>query len=128
MFVRFVVAKIDKSSGVRQGLFQAVGALRRSGDLLDADDIRLKEIGQWFSTNLKKPTRLARAQKPRSQERAICWFKVGSDRHLAMIREMGLILERYGLLVEMVTSSRIGYVVYEDEYQAAAEPFNDTAT
>jgi hypothetical protein len=37
-------------------------------------------------------------------------------------------LEKFGHPVTMLTESRIGYVVYEDELQVVAEPFSDTQT
>jgi hypothetical protein len=37
-------------------------------------------------------------------------------------------LERYGVSVEMIKAKRLGYVLYEDEYQIAAYPFNETPT
>jgi hypothetical protein len=40
-----------------------------------------------------------------------------------MARELARILEAHDIAVEMITRSRPGYVVYEDEFQAVAEPF-----
>jgi hypothetical protein len=36
--------------------------------------------------------------------------------------------ERYGHPVVVLTESRIGYVIHEDEFQVMAEPFSDTQT
>jgi len=44
------------------------------------------------------------------------------------MHRMSDILEKYGLPVTMVTETRVGYVVYEDELQVVAEPFSDTHT
>jgi hypothetical protein len=41
---------------------------------------------------------------------------------------MSVVLEKYGHPVTMLTESRVGYVVYEDELQVVAEPFSDTQT
>jgi len=41
---------------------------------------------------------------------------------------MKVILEKYGHPVTMLTETRVGYVVYEDEFQVVAEPFSDTQT
>jgi hypothetical protein len=32
-------------------------------------------------------------------------------------------LENHGVSVQMLKTERVGYVVYEDEYQIVAEPF-----
>jgi hypothetical protein len=37
-------------------------------------------------------------------------------------------LEREGHQVAMIRESRIGYVVYEDDFQVVAEPFTETGT
>lgn len=34
-------------------------------------------------------------------------------------------LENHGVAVRMLKADRVGYVVYEDDYQIVAEPFSD---
>ena len=41
------------------------------------------------------------------------------------MRELVAILETHGVAVRMLKAQRVGYVVYEDEYQVVAEPFAD---
>jgi hypothetical protein len=41
------------------------------------------------------------------------------------MHEVSAILERYGQPVSLLTKAKIGYVVYEDEFQVIAEPFAD---
>jgi hypothetical protein len=38
---------------------------------------------------------------------------------------MAEILVRHGIGVEVLKAERVGYVVYEDEFQIVAEPFAD---
>ena len=92
------------------------------------DARRLTDILIWFGANLKEPARFSRSRRPHRQAQAISWFKTGAAEHLAKIREAQTILESYGCVIEMITTRRPGYIVYEDEYQVAAYPFNDTAT
>ena len=127
MFIRFVVDDIDNDSGKRRGVFQAAYGLRNSGALTDYDDARLAEALRWFNAHLAKPSRLSRTRRPNRAARAICWFKTGAAEHLARIREVRRILDTYGVAVEMITSRRPGYVVYEDYHQVAAHPFAETA-
>ena len=42
------------------------------------------------------------------------------------VEDMAAILDAHGIHVEVVTSRRPGYVVYEDRHQIAAVPFADT--
>jgi hypothetical protein len=44
------------------------------------------------------------------------------------MREFQEVLERYGLEVQMIKAERLGYVLYEDEFQVSAYPFKDTPT
>jgi hypothetical protein len=44
------------------------------------------------------------------------------------MHRMRVILEKYGHPVTMLTKTRVGYVVCEDELQVVAEPFSDTQT
>jgi len=41
------------------------------------------------------------------------------------VRELVTILETHGVPVRMLKAQRVGYVVYEDEYQEVAKPFSD---
>ena len=44
------------------------------------------------------------------------------------MRELAKVLGRYRVPVEMIRAKRLGYILYEDEFQVAAFPFNDTPT
>lgn len=43
--------------------------------------------------------------------------------HISRVRSLVAILEHHGVSVRMLKTGRVGYVVYEDEYQIVAEPF-----
>lgn len=128
MFVRFVVREIDSNSGRRQGLFQAVQALEDSGALNVQDAKYLDAICDWFSEHLENPTRLAISSRHHGKAQALSWFKDTSINHIAKMRELAKVLERYGVPVEMIKAKRLGYILYEDEFQVAAFPFSDTPT
>jgi hypothetical protein len=59
---------------------------------------------------------------------AINWFKTAATLHISKMREFQTILERNGIDVEIMTTTRPGYIVYEDRFQVAAYPFADTPT
>jgi hypothetical protein len=44
------------------------------------------------------------------------------------MRTSASLLDAYGFGVEMLKTSRPGFIVYEDHVQIAAEPFADTPT
>ncbi|HLW97511.1 MAG TPA: hypothetical protein VKR82_02615 [Candidatus Acidoferrales bacterium] len=126
MYLRFVVSEIHEDSGRELGVFHAVGYLRDEGKLFDYEVEHHDEIRQWFNENLEKPTRFTAAKPPyyRRQNKAISWFKDTACEHLSRIRDLVAILENHGISVQVLKTDKVGYVVYEDEYQIVAEPFS----
>lgn len=130
-FVRFVLTTRHHESGVEEGLFRAAYRLRDSSRLENVDRRELTELLRWFGDNLPTPDRFNRSKSKGSYRRAtrgIAWFKGSAADFLSRMHLMREILERYGHPVTMLTETRIGYVVYEDEVQVVAEPFADTRT
>lgn len=120
MYVRFVVDKRDEDSLEPQGIFQAVGDLADSGRLAAYELELYEEVRVWFREHLKKPKRFSRAH----HAFAICWFKDTAVEHLAQARQFAYLLGAHGIFVRQLLTDRPGYVVYEDEFQVAAEPFH----
>ncbi|HTV69742.1 MAG TPA: hypothetical protein VMF90_14505 [Rhizobiaceae bacterium] len=56
------------------------------------------------------------------------WFKPTAQEHIEKAFELTTILQQHGYIVEVLRTSRPGYVVYEDAHQIVAEPFFDTPT
>jgi hypothetical protein len=127
MYLRFAIDKRDEDSGRGLGIFHAAGELRDHGQLEDWERDALWNIRDWFNQHLEKPDRFTAAKPPfyRKQSKAIAWFKDTATEHIAYIREMVTILERHGIVVNTHRAERVGYVVYEDEFQIVAEPFSD---
>lgn len=82
----------------------------------------------WFNQNLERPTRFTASRAPfyRKKSRALSWFKETATEHLARVQDLVAILENHGVPVRTLKAKRVGYVVYEDEYQIVAEPFAHT--
>jgi hypothetical protein len=125
MYLRFVVSKRDEDSHCELGVFHAVGSLRDQGQLFEYEEKEHDRIRDWFNANLEKPTRFTASKPPfyRKRNKAISWFKDTAHRHLSEIRSLVAILENHGVHVRTLKTERVGYVVYEDEFQIVAEPF-----
>lgn len=125
MYLRFVVADIDRDSGKELGVVHGVGNLRDHGGLDRHEEARHDLIRKWFNENLEKPRRFTNAKPPfhAKQARAISWFKDSAHEHISRVRELVIILEHRGISVRMLKTDRVGYIVYDDEYQIVAEPF-----
>jgi len=126
VYVRFVIGRNDENSGRRQGLFQAISDLEHAGVLLAYEQQAYDEIYDWFRKNLKRPRKLARSTKPHAKRVALSWFKDSAREHISRMHALTQILHDHGVQVEVIFTERPGYVVYEDPYQVAAEPFTDT--
>jgi hypothetical protein len=128
VYLRFVVAEIHEDSGRELGVFQAARYLRDEEKLDIYEGERLESIVEWFAEHLQKPTRFTASKPPfyRKKNKAISWFKDTALEHLAHIHELVFILEHHGVSVRMLKANRVGYILYEDEFQVVAEPFADT--
>ena len=125
MYLRFVVPDIDEDSETELGVFHAVRDLRDRGELYPYEEDQHDTIRKWFNENLDKPTRFTASKPPyyRKQSKAISWFKDDAHEHLSRVRALVAILQNHAIPVQMLKADRVGYVVYEDEYQIVAEPF-----
>ena len=128
MYIRFVVAQLHDNSGKRKGLFHALGGLRDAGKLYPYEQDQEKALKKWFGTHLKKPALFSRSTKTHAHKKALSWFKDSATEHISKMREMVAILEAHGVHVEVIQTERPGYIVYEDEFQVAAEAFKETGT
>lgn len=124
-YLRFVVPDIDEDSQRELGVFHAMANLRYGGKLSSQEEDEHNETREWFNQNLEKPTRFTASKPPyyRKQSKAISWFKSSADKHISRVRSLVKILNNHGVSVRMIRTDRVGYVVYEDEYQIVAEPF-----
>ncbi len=57
---------------------------------------------------------------------SISWFKHSATDHIDKMRQYAQILEAHDIYVNQMTTDRPGNIVYEDQFQIAAIPFNDT--
>jgi len=118
-YIRFVTGQTDENSHVERGIFQAVAQALEWQSITGSDADELEELREWFNENLQKPTSFGRD----TLRLGICWFKTDANEHISRIWEMVRILERNGIYVKKIRTSKPGYVLYEDELQLVAEPF-----
>ena len=130
-YIRFIVPVIHSDSTVETGLLQVAARLAGLNSVSSGDRASLSDHLRWFSANLNKPSRFNKTSSKGYYRRAtkgISWFKDKAHEHIRRMHDIKRIAERNGFSVSIVQETRIGYVVYEDEYQVVAEPFADTVT
>jgi hypothetical protein len=125
-YVRFVVAERSAQTGHRLGLFNGIDGVRAR--FTPEQEEVYTSLYDWFGKNLDAPTSFTRSKYPRAPEVALSWFKDEATAHIARMREIEAILKSHGVVTQMLRTERPGYIVYEDEFQIAAEPFADTPT
>jgi len=129
VFIRFVIDEIDEESLLPLGVFHALGNLEKAGVLTEAESVLAKQHFQWFNKNLRRPNKFTRSSSAapyRKKGKAISWFKDSATGHIRRLRDIIAILEHHDIRVRMITTARPGYILYEDKFQVAAEPFADT--
>jgi hypothetical protein len=130
-FVRFVVASRHPDSGLHEGPFRLAYRLR-DDPAVDRDTRKLlKEIMAWFDEHLDLPSRFNSSTSKghyRRNSRGIAWFRDSASECISRMHTLRSIFEAHGYHVTMLRESRLGYVVYEDDYQVVAEPFSETQT
>jgi len=125
-YLRFVVNKIDRDSGRRQGLFLTGGYLRRQDAFNYNEEKEHDALLKWFDKNLERPESFSKSKRSNPTKVAISWFKPTALEHIKRMHEFKALLENHGVTVEVIKTDRPGYIVYEDEFQITAEPFADT--
>jgi hypothetical protein len=123
VYVRFVVPERDTRSDQKRGIFTALYALEREGQLAPYEVEWFRSIEEWFNDHLRRPDRLTWSSRPNAPQRAITWLKMSATEHVSRMRELVTILEHKDLPVEELHTDKPGYIVYEDDHQVAAVPF-----
>ena len=96
-----------------------------------AQPLLAREALAWFGERLLTPARFNRTRSKGyylRSTRGICWFRDTASEHIEQMHRIVAILEAYRHPVTIIRESRVGYLVYEDDFQVVAEPFADTRT
>src|SRR5262249_21329135 len=104
----------------------ALVRLQDSGEASAEELTRIDVLFKWFNKHLAVPHRFAKSRRPHAKKVALSWYKASAVEHIRRMHEMTPLLDAHGIAVETLRTDRPGYVVYEDDHQIVAEPFNDT--
>lgn len=130
-FVRFILTERHPDSGFEDGLFRTAYARRDDFAVSAEDRHELNDCLQWFEKHVRVPDRFNLSQSKgyyRRRTRGIAWFRDSAEECIARMHRIKDVLERYGHHVTMLCETRLGYIVYEDDFQVVAEPFSETRT
>ncbi|MGJ8628146.1 MAG: hypothetical protein ACSHXB_14395 [Sulfitobacter sp.] len=131
MYLRFVYSKPVDGMKSREGIFQAAGELAHDPLISDHVVASVDRLRLWFSANLERPERFSKTSSKGNYDKdtkGLSWFKPSAAEYISKAFELKSILEENGYAVDVLKETRLGYIVYEDDYQIVAEPFSDTVT
>jgi hypothetical protein len=126
--LRFVIPDRHEDSGFRDGFFRTAYRLRRQHVMSSLEHEKLDELLKWFGSHLDVPERFNRSSskgRHLRNARGISWFKHTASEHVSKAQQIVALLRKYGVNVYEIRTIRPGYVVYSDDCQIVAEPFND---
>ena len=124
MYLRFITQHITETEETTRGFFQTLDYVENHYLTLKEDKEILAALHSWFRKNLDAPDWFKNPTGRQHEYHSLSWFKDSAKEHIQKIYEIAVILEKYDLIVERVTTKRPGRIVYEDEYQISAVPFS----
>jgi hypothetical protein len=116
-FIRLATREIHFRSREPLGIFHAEYRLRQEITLAHRHREVLLELRDWFNQNLIAP----KLDSPN----AIFWFRSDAHRCIRRIWRVVDVLRQNHIVVTMMHTSRPGAIIYRDELQVAAVPFDD---
>ena len=125
MYLRFVFEKIDGRTGKYAGLFTLAYYLRDENKLSTQEEELVQELISWFKSNLPIPEKFSRKKNSyHKNTHGLSWFKQDSHEAINKMWELKAVIENHGFDIAVLKTDKPGYIVYEDEFQVVAEPFN----
>jgi hypothetical protein len=85
-FLRFIVSRAHRDSGVNDGLFDTAYAMRDDDEVSEADRQALAAVLAWFALQLPTPERFNRSSSKgyyRRAARGISWFRDTAGEHIS---------------------------------------------
>lgn len=128
MYIRFVYDAPVESMQARAGIFRASDILLENEFTPDTVRQEVQSIRHWFNDFLDRPQSFSKSKSKSKWKdtKGLSWFKPTAKEHIEKTYALKRILEANGVPMTVLRSKRLGYVVYEDEFQIVAEPFSDT--
>lgn len=122
-YLRFVVAEENPDSKRLNGIFTIAYRLRDDPELPEYEREAIESVLAWFREHLPVPH--VYRNKVEKAEVTVSWIKSSASEHVTRLRELAHILHRQRIYTRELQEKKVGYVLYEDDFQIVAEPFKD---
>lgn len=123
MYIRFTTEFVNEYGENHTGLFSALRFVRESSLTSDEDVKTLTELRDWFNNNLDAPDKFSNAKNKNPESISLSWFKDTAKEHIKKVYDIREVLYHYGIVIEVTTTKKTGYIIYDDDYQVSAIPF-----
>jgi len=123
VYIRFVVDEFNEESNQRLGIFHAVRYMKDDNEFFDYELEQAEQTMEWFNKHLESPLDYLNKQKSKKSDVFISWFKMSAKEHISKVREFVFLLESKGVVVDQIRTDKPGKIVYSDEFQIFAKPF-----
>ena len=123
VYIRFVVDEFNEESNQRLGIFHAVRYMEDDNEFFDYELEQAEQTMEWFNKHLESPLDYLNKQKSKKSDVFISWFKMSAKEHISKVREFVFLLESKGVVVDQIRTDKPGKIVYSDEFQIFAKPF-----
>ena len=130
MYVRFLSPMRSRMRGVDYGIFQC--AIKCRDDYRNPEYLRsaIREEINWYNDNLPAPREGAFDVKSRKRmiNVGICWFMSDADEMVRRAYALRALLAECGYAIVKKGTKQPGQILYRDNYQIVAKPFESTPT
>lgn len=121
-YVRFVADEGETDDGYDQtGVFTIAQGCSDDGRFNQYERDRLEQIFDWFNEHLPCPPFEANLKSRAWSRDCVAWFHESASHMIANMWELVWMLQEAGVPARMITTTKPGKVLYEDEYQIVAE-------
>ena len=108
----------------KKGFLNAARYLNEQGILEEEQKAKLQQNLSWIEAHLKKRPEFQNSEDNDFLNIPMSWLKETASDHIQKMDELREILEENDILVEVLQVEVPGKILYEDEHQIVAVPFN----
>ncbi|MDX2301457.1 MAG: hypothetical protein NW226_01600 [Microscillaceae bacterium] len=124
MYTKFITLFLDDLEDEEKGFLNAARYLNEQGILEENQKTKLEQNLSWIEVHLKRRPEFEALDENDILNLPMSWLKESASEHIHKMDEIREILEENDILVEVLQVETPGKILYEDEHQVVAIPFN----
>ena len=125
MYIRYETDIKLKTGILGKGVFAAMGDLKRRGVMTNEETFWYQQVATWFNESLQNPDCFELLVDTSISNIAKSWFSLDALEFIDKTESVALLLQRYGIGVEKLTSNDPGKVIYKDINQVIVLPYEN---